>query len=156
MVEETYSHLLEKLRAAYRRMQVRELLQGVSKFLVVVLAAVIAVSAVEAVGRFATVGRLMLLMMLGLVSMAALIKFLVLPLLQKSFDPDAVAKVVGEAFPSLKDRLVNALQVYHESAGNPFAAAALKRVEKEAAPFNFEQAISLDKAKKPAVLPQRA
>jgi hypothetical protein len=148
MVEETYSHLLEKLRAAYRRMQVRELLQGVSKFLVVVLAAVIAVSAVEAVGRFATVGRLMLLMMLGLVSMAALIKFLVLPLLQKSFDPDAVAKVVGEAFPSLKDRLVNALQVYHESAGNPFAAAALKRVEKEAAPFNFEQAISLDKAKK--------
>lgn len=148
MVEETYSHLLEKLRAAYRRMQVRELLQGVSKFLVVVLAAVIAVSAVEAVGRFATVGRLMLLMMLGLVSMAALIKFLVLPLLQKSFNPDAVAKVVGEAFPSLKDRLVNALQVYHESAGNPFAAAALKRVEKEAAPFNFEQAISLDKAKK--------
>jgi hypothetical protein len=148
MVEETYSHLLEKLRAAYRRMQVRELLQGVSKFLVVVLAAVIAVSAVEAVGRFATIGRLMLLMMLGLVSMAALIKFLVLPLLQKSFDPDAVAKVVGEAFPSLKDRLVNALQVYHESAGNPFAAAALKRVEKEAAPFNFEQAISLDKAKK--------
>jgi hypothetical protein len=148
MVEEAYSHLVEKLRAAYRRMQVREMLQGISKFLVVALAAVIAVSAVEAVGRFSTVGRLMLLVMLGLVSVAALVKCLVLPLLQQHFDPDVVAKVVGEAFPSLKDRLVNALQVYREASENPFAIAALEHVERETATLHFEQAVSLDKAKK--------
>ncbi len=148
MAEQTYQQLTEKLRAAYRKMQVQDAISGFSKFMVVVLASLISVATLESIGKFSSVGRLLLLVMLGVVSLGACLWFFVLPLLQKQFNPDAIAKAVGEAFPNLKDRLINALQIYREARENPFAVAALTSVEKEAEPLRFEEAISFESAKK--------
>lgn len=148
MTEQAYRQLIEKLQAAYRKMRLQDALSGFSKFLIAALVSVIGVATLEAIGKFSSVGRLMLLVALGATSLVAFVWFFFLPLLQKQFDPDAIAKTVGEAFPSLKDRLVNALQIYRESRENPFAAAALTKVEREAEPLRFEEGISFDGAKK--------
>lgn len=73
MAERTYQQLTEKLRAAYRKMQVQDAISGFSKFMVVVLASLISVAALESIGKFSSVGRFLLLVVLGVVSLGGVL-----------------------------------------------------------------------------------
>ncbi|MCS7013542.1 MAG: hypothetical protein NZM05_07925 [Chloroherpetonaceae bacterium] len=147
MEEKIYTHLLEKLRATYQKIQVRDALGGLAKFVLATLGAMLAVAAVESVAKLDSIGRLLLLVLLIGTSVASLLYFVVLPLLQRTFSPDEIAKLVGEFFPNLQDRLINVLQVYRDARSNPFAVAALAKVGKDTEPMDFRAAVSFEKIK---------
>lgn len=147
MEERIYTHLIAKLKAAYQRLQLRNTLEAVAKFLLTVLGTALAVATIESIAKLDSTGRLLLLLVLIGASVASFLYFLALPLAQRAFHPDAMAQLVGEFFPNLNDRLVNALQVYRESPQNPFAQAALAKVEQDTQPLDFRQAISFEKIK---------
>lgn len=74
---------------------------------------------IELVGHFDTTVRTVLALLAGFVSLALFLWFILRPLarffgLFSSWDDFALAKRVGERFPDIHDRLLNALQLHRE------------------------------------------
>lgn len=148
MANHIYDDLINRLKSVYQRERLRLAASGLSKCLLLVFTLSVVVAALESVGRFGSAGRFTLLALLVMTSVFGLLWFFLLPLVREKFNPDNAAKKIGEAFPHLKDRLLNAMQVYREQRENPFTVRALERVAEETKRENFVSSIDFTGVKK--------
>jgi hypothetical protein len=148
MSNSNYDHLLRRLRGVYGKAQLKIALVGVCKLVVLVSVVVLMVSAIEWAFRLSSAWRLALLLLMLTSLLGGAMWFLLLPLIRHRFNPDEVAKALGEVFPALRDRLLNTIQVFRESPENPFAQKELERIAASAAPLDFNKAISFEDSQK--------
>lgn len=117
------SHILNEITsrlADVRKLQLKTDVQtsalvfGTGLLLVLVIFALL-----ELVGNFDTTVRTVLVLLAGFIILALFVWFILRPLarffgLLSSWDDFALAKRVGELFPNIHDRLLNALQLHRE------------------------------------------
>ncbi len=147
MTNSTYDQLTARLRAVYQKAQLKTALLGAAKIVLVVCGAVLLVSGVEWALHLSSAWRFVMLMLIVASALGSLVWGLVLPLVKHQFNPDEIAKEVGDVFPALHDRLLNALQVFRQSPENPFAQLELRSVAERASSLNFADAVRFDDSK---------
>lgn len=131
MTDETKLRNYEKIMNALRGVRGREegvhLRRGLFFTLVTVIGIVIGAALLEAVFRFGIDGRTLLFSLTGIGILAAAAAFVVPPLMRRFSEhrrksEDTVALEVGSYFPYIKDRLLNAMQVFREMRREKHAA----------------------------------
>ncbi len=148
MTNPTYDQLLARLRAVHQKAQLKTALVGACQVIALTLGALTLVATVEWAFRLSSAWRFGLFAFALLAFVGGAIVLLAKPLVARRFNPDAMAKTMGEAFPELRDRLLNAMQIYRASPENPFALAELRRASELATPLNFSDAITFEDSKK--------
>ena len=73
-------------------------------------------------------------------------------MLCKIFRIKFIAKIVGDKFPTLRDRVINAIQVFRESPENPFAQIELRIISEEVLKEPLTDAIDYRDSKKMIVI----
>ncbi len=134
----------------------RDSLKGLYIFIPLVSAALILFSIIEAVGENNFFVRGIMFYLLLIVSSLSFIKLILLPVL-KSYgvfskpDSFAAAEKVGNAFPEIKDELLNALQLVSLTQNNyssQLIEAAFQRVFGKTKNYNFSSVINFTSTKK--------
>lgn len=148
MTHPQYEQLLERLRRVHQKAQLKTALIGACKAVLLLCGAVLVASSIEWAFRLSSAWRFALMLFIVISMFGCSVWFLLLPLIRHRFNPDEVAKALGEVFPELRDRLLNAMQVFRESPENPFAQKELERIATSAAPLDFNQAISFEDSQK--------
>ncbi|MCS6988870.1 MAG: hypothetical protein NZM06_05065 [Chloroherpetonaceae bacterium] len=143
-----YDELLSRLRAVHRKATFKTALVGACKVASLALGAMWLAAVAEWAFRLSSPWRMALFALVALVLVGAAIWFLIFPLVQRRFNPDDVARELGKAFPALRDRLLNAMQVFRESPDNPFAVVELRKVSELCAPLNFGEAVRFEDSRK--------
>ncbi len=114
------SRILHMLRGVRSRRENAALLRGLADAAAAGITLFLTAVAIEAFFRFAVGGRTMLAALVAVLALAAIGSFVIPPLLRKfgllkRVSEDEIALQVGLVFPRIKDRLLNALQIYRES-----------------------------------------
>ena len=148
MTNKTYDQLIARLRAVHHKAQLKTALIGVAKTVLCVCGVMLAVSSVEWALRTSSLWRLGMLMLIVTGFLGSAVWFFVMPLIKHRFEPDEIAKKVGDVFPALHDRLLNALQVFRQSPENPFAQVELRAIAERASSLNFTDAVRFGDSKK--------
>jgi hypothetical protein len=148
MTNRTYDQLIARLRAVYHKAQMKTALLGAAKTVLCVCGVMFVVSSVEWALRTSNLWRFAILMLIVASAVSSLVWFLVLPFIKHRFNPDEIAKKVGDVFPALHDRLLNALQVFRQSPENPFAQIELRSVAERASSLNFVDTVRFDDSRK--------
>lgn len=146
--KELYDALLLRLRAVYRKEQLKIALVGSCKLMLLVCLVVLMGSGVEWALRLSSAWRLTLLCLVIVSAVSGMMWLLLRPLFWHQFNADETAKALGKVFPALSDRLLNAMQIFRESPENPFAQAELARIATRADALDFKEAVSFQDAKK--------
>ncbi|ACF13109.1 hypothetical protein Ctha_0639 [Chloroherpeton thalassium ATCC 35110] len=150
-----YAVLTERLRAVFRKEQQFMLLGGAMRALAAIFGLALSVALSESIFRFSGAGRLRLLVFFASGVLFAIGGLTLWPVFRHQFHLEDIAKKVGVKFPVLHDKLLNALQIFHDTQdaekSNPFAEAELERVEKSARNLDFLEAVGDEKLKKNAV-----
>ncbi len=144
MTDQTYDQLTARLRAVHHKAQLNTALLGAAKTVLCVCGVMLVVSSVEWALHLSSAWRFAMLMLIVASAIGSLVWFLVLPLITRRFNPDEVAKRVGDVFPALHDRLLNAMQVFRQSPENPFAQLELRIIAERSSSLNFSEAISFE------------
>ncbi|MBC8043396.1 MAG: hypothetical protein IAF08_08110 [Rhizobacter sp.] len=149
----TYQSLTSRLTAVYHKGRLKLLTLNAAKLFAAIALLVLIFSLIETFLHLPGGGRLALLIALMLGSLVTL-GLLLYPFIRSAFQIDAAALAVGAAFPGLRDRLLNAVQIYHDHllTPNPFAEAELERLSTSTAATNFSDAVSFDDLKKPFIV----
>lgn len=114
--ESSYKEILSKLEATRRKENLLLFLSGLSKSLAITLIGILVVSAVESLAHSGTTMRTLLAIIVAATAITAFVLYTlpaILRLLGIYNNPDHIemAKRVGLYYPSVKDRLTNALQL---------------------------------------------
>lgn len=118
-----YQEFIQKLDELRRKKNLEALALGSEIFALTALAGGLIAVLVEAAFHFDPLGRTLLVGVYGLSLIGVFIRFILYPLLcflgiLRSKTDDELAQEVGQHSPSIKDRLVNLLQIYRESASD--------------------------------------
>ncbi|NTU50692.1 MAG: hypothetical protein HGA87_07470, partial [Desulfobulbaceae bacterium] len=150
MPNDIYQELVMRLKIVYHRKLLKTLLIGAAWILLGSACVLLAMSLTESLFRFSSEARLGMLILFVLGFLLLTLYFIIYPPLKDKFNPEVLAGEVGDAFPSLHDRLLNALQLYQGQKENPFAAAELELVGSVAKEIDFGEAVRFDEVKKNA------
>jgi len=147
-VSTSYNEILRRLEAVGTRELRLRVLYGTLATLLIAFAAIFAVTLLEEVFTFGVIGRTILFAAALAVVAAAAAWLLVRPLLARSQDHHALAEKVGSHFPQVRDRLLDAMQVYENKdalTGHyslPLIDASFSDLYTNAQPLNFTDAVS--------------
>lgn len=150
MPNDIYQELVMRLKIVYHRKLLKTLLIGAAWILLGSACVLLAMSLTESLFQLSSEARLGMLILFVLGFLLLALYFIIYPALKNKFNPEVLAGEVGDAFPSLHDRLLNALQLYQGQKENPFAAAELELVGSVAKEIDFGEAIRFDEVKKNA------
>ena len=111
--------LLDKLDAFIRQYHRNKALRGVLLSFATLTAGALALAALEHVGRFGVAGRTVLFYAFAAVTIGVLLTQVVWPVLQwmrvsRGLGYDEAARIVGNHFPEVKDKLLNTLQLQQQ------------------------------------------
>lgn len=148
MTHQIYDELRLRLRAVHRKAQLKRALEGASQTTLVALGALLLAASAEWAFRLPSAWRFGLLASALLASAGAAFAFLALPLARRRFNSDEVARDLGKAFPILRDRLLNAMQVFRDSPDNPFAAVELRKVAELSSSLTFGDAVRFEDSRR--------
>ncbi|NNG26382.1 MAG: hypothetical protein HKM87_02550, partial [Ignavibacteriaceae bacterium] len=153
-----YREIITKLERFIRKEHIHIILSGIQLMLVVAVASFTFFTFIEWIANLNSAFRTILLFLFLLLSISALGFLVLLPLFRyfKLFRKETyfeVAKRAGKFFPSLKDNLLNAMQLVTEkTSGNLYSInlvdAAFKNVYRSSKGIKFESAVKFDKARK--------
>ncbi|RKY97558.1 MAG: hypothetical protein DRQ13_04550, partial [Ignavibacteriae bacterium] len=153
-----YREILNKLERFVRKEYVHIIFSGIQLMLIAVVASFTFFTFVELIANLNSTLRTILFFLLQLLSVSALAYLVLLPLLRyfKLFRKETyfdAANRAGKYFPSLKDNLLNAMQLVTEKPGGHFYSInlvdeAFKNVYNRAKEIKFETAVKFDKARK--------
>lgn len=143
-----YDNLLLRLRAVHQKVQLKTALVGVSKFALLVCAAMLIVSGIEWAFHLSSAWRFVLLLLVATSVLGGAVWFIVLPMIRLQFNADETARLLGDVFPVLCDRLLNAMQIVRQSPESPFAEQELSRMATLAETLDFKEAVSFQDSKK--------
>ncbi len=153
--QELFYELKSKIDALRRQEDLAACYSGALRFFALSAAAAVLAGLVEMFLANDALTRWIILLMASLIILAGCTAFLVIPILRslqilKSYDDVALAKKVGARFPEIKDRLVNALQIYPGSSNysDALIRAALETVRTSTQHLDFKLAVNYDIVKR--------
>jgi hypothetical protein len=157
--DKNYRHILQRLDTLRKRIKKWHLLEGLLWFVTIAISAALLITVMEAVFRFDSVIRTALLVCSGGLVLLSFLWFICRPLwslyVRTRFPDDYdLAMRVGHHFDGIKDRLIDAIQVYQkhrenrESYSLDLADAALLDAQKTTEDLDFKQVVRLDSSKK--------
>lgn len=142
-MSEIYNQLTARLKKAYFRQIGFEITSNLLGIVMGFVLALLLMLVLENRFYFNSGIRTGFLIVLGITFVGSLIWAFGFPFLKNPYRAEKVAKTVGAHFPTLKDRLLNALQLYqNHPEENPFILAEFKELEKLCRNINFSEAIS--------------
>ncbi len=153
-----YREILIKLERFVQKEHVHIILSGIQLMLIAVVANFTFFTFVELIANLNSAFRTILFFLFLLLTISAFAYLVLLPLLRyfKLFRKETyfdAANRAGSYFPSLKDNLLNAMQLVTEKPGGSFYSinlvdAAFKNVYNRSKGIKFESAVKFDKARK--------
>ena len=152
MVEK--SILVERLEDFISKYYKNLLLKGVIYFVSIFLFALIIFSSIEYFGRFNTLTRSVLFWIFVLLNVIVFYRWVAVPLrglyrLGNSLSHMQAARIIGQHFSSVEDRLINLLQLQELSdEDNSLINASINQKIKQLQPIRFSKAITLSSNKK--------
>lgn len=155
MSQERYNDLLIKLDAFTRKYYLNEVLRGVIFTGIYVLALFLAVNLTEYYLFLSAPLRKVLFYGFVFSSLLVVARFVLLPLLHyyklgKIISHEKAAEIIGKHFVSVKDKLLNVLQLNRMASGSEYSLlqASIQQKIAELKPINFSLAIDLKQNKK--------
>jgi len=149
--------IIQKLKRFVQRYHSIQLFKGM--LLVLLLSGLLffLVGGVEYLFWLNSTGRLLLLVAFGLVFVFLIFRYVFNPLrslfrLGREWDLEAAAKVIGQYFPEIEDRLLNYLQLHGDRGQSDLLDAALEQKAKSFEGIPFVKAIATEDLKKYALL----
>ncbi len=154
MSVQPFDTILEKLTAYKKKYYTNILLRGVIFFLAVLFTAWLVFSSLEYFGRFETSVRLSFLFVFIAISGFALLKWIAMPIYQltqlnKNLSDEQAAVQIGNYFPNVKDKRLNALQL--ESLSNQQNELVVASINQKTAALSvipFTEAVNFKENKK--------
>jgi hypothetical protein len=153
-----YTEITGKLRAVNRNENISILLQGILKSISLLIINFTVFSLLEGLFNFNTPGRTILFFIFSAFLLGIIINFTVIPLLKyfniiNNYHEETLAKRIGDHFPSLKDNLLNSLQLYRSlnnkyKYSSGFVEASLAQAGNNAKNLNFDAIIDKSQIKK--------
>ncbi|CAM9973342.1 unnamed protein product, partial [Chrysoparadoxa australica] len=145
-----YEELINQIDSFIRKYYRNQMLKGVLLMLGVFLTSLLLVSGIEYIGQFNRYVRGVLFFSFLGVNALLLTKFIVVPLLKffsfgKRINHLQAAKIIGEFFPDINDRLLNTLQLQaNANIGNiELIRASVRQRVKSLKVFSFTDAVNL-------------
>lgn len=156
MVKDNYQLLIEKLDSFIRKYYVNQIIRGVLYSLGLILAMFLFISVLEYYMYYPTSTRKMLFFSFLGISAVAFTGWVILPTLRyfhlgKVISHEQAAGIVGQHFTSVKDKLINILQLKKqstESSNRELILASINQKTKTLTPVPFKKAIDLTQNKK--------
>ncbi|MFQ5649472.1 MAG: DUF4175 family protein [bacterium] len=157
--EQAYHSLVRRLNTLRKREKRLDAGKGALILLILLTSATMLALVLEAVFHLSSPGRFLLLAAGSFLSIGALLWFVARPLFFLLFRPDSpddihLALEVGNQFSQIRDRLADALQVFHKHEENregyslELADKSLAAVHEETRELDFESVVSLQPVKK--------
>ncbi|OQX87463.1 hypothetical protein B6D60_03815 [candidate division KSB1 bacterium 4484_87] len=151
-VREKYQNILTRIAAVRRKSKMVSLVRGALIFSVAILGAFLLSQIAESLFHFSTKGRSILAALISFVGIAGFISFLLKPALdfiaQQKPDDVEIARLIGNHYSEISDKLANALQVFksqdREKLGlsSELAELSLEKIYEETKEKTFPEAIS--------------
>lgn len=148
-MEKTKGILEQKLNSFIDKYYQNQVFKGLILVVSTSVIALFAVSILEYFGRFNSNVRYTLFLIYIILVLAIAAWYLIRPAialfnLQRQLDHSKAAKIIGEHFPEVQDKLLNALQLQHEalSSQNSLLLASIEQKTNELKPIPFANAIN--------------
>ncbi len=155
--ENNYRELLEKLDAFIRKYYANQLIRGAIYAIALLLGFFLTLTLLESFAWFGTVVRSLLFYTYVALTALVLWKLVITPLfklykLGKTLDHASAARIIGEHFSDIKDKLLNTLQLHEQATQEPehmaLIHASINQKSAELRPIPFGSAIDLRKNRK--------
>jgi hypothetical protein len=150
-----YISLIQKLDAFIRKYYKNQLIRGAIYFAAAILLFFFLVIVLEYFGRYQSAVRAVLFYSFISFSLFCLVRFILIPLsklykLGNGLNHEQASIIIGNHFPQVKDKLLNVLQLKHETSlsDNSLIEAAINQKTAELNPVPFTSAIDFGKNKK--------
>lgn len=153
----SFEDLIKQVDAFIRKYYKNLMLRGAFLFMVIFLATFLVVAGLEYIGRFNSYVRAGLLFSFIGVNLYVLVKNFVIPLSKlysfgKRIDRYQAAKIIGQFFPNVNDRLLNTLQLQNAAESNPrnieLLRASVNQNAKKLSVLSFTNAIDYKENKR--------
>jgi len=153
----TFDDLINQVDAFIRKYYKNLMIKGVLLFLIIFLFTFLIVTGLEYIGRFSSFTRGFLLFTFIGLNAYVLFKYFIIPASKlfsfgKRIDRYQAAKIIGDFFPSVNDRLLNTLQLQDASSTNPknieLIQASIQQNASQLNAFSFSSAIDYSSNRK--------
>jgi len=144
-----FSEILNKLKAYKKKYYLNVLLKGLIISAAVLITAYLVVNSLESGFRFNSTIRALLFFSFVAAGAYVLYRLIIRPLyhlanLNKALSNEDAARQIGQHFPGIHDKLLNALQLQQTSQqDNSLIAASIQQRTQQLSAFKFEQAVQL-------------
>ncbi len=145
--------LIDKIKDFRRKFFLKSVYKGIVLFVILLVSAFIAINVLEYYGNFNSIIRSVLFFSFLSIALWGGIKYIAIPSYkfinkEKELDNLKTAELIGQGFPSVKDKLVNYLQLLQNSENNTLAQEALKQKKGELKSVPFLQIIRFEEINK--------
>lgn len=146
----SFDDLINQIDAFIRKFYKNQMLKGLLLFLIIFLFTFLMVTGLEYIGRFNSFIRAVLLFSFLGLNGYVLVRYFMIPLMKlfsfgERINRYQAAKIIGDFFPSIDDKLLNTLQLQETSKESPanidFLKASVQQNSKQLNVFSFTSAI---------------
>ena len=155
MFQSNYKLLIDKLDEFIRKYYKNQLIKGLIYSIALLLGFFVALTTLEHYAHFDTLARTILFYVFILSNLYILIRLVAVPLVKLNnlgarISHEQAAKIIGNHFPQVKDKLLNVLQLKELSSANQneLLEASIDQKIKELKPLPFASAIDLTENRK--------
>jgi len=143
----SFSIIRDKLETFIKKYYTNELIKGVILFFAIGLLYFLVTLLVEYFLWLSSFGRALLFWTVVIVELALFIRFIVLPIsqllkLRKGIDYEEASMIIGNHFPEVSDKLLNVIQLNHDSHESELLAASIDQKARELEPIPFQGAVN--------------
>ena len=148
-----YSYIQKKLHEFIQKYYVNELIKGALLFFAIGVLYFIFTLFVEHFFWLKPTARTVLFVLFIVVELALIAVYIAFPLfklwgLQKGINESEAAKIIGNHFPEVSDKLLNMIQLREEESGSELIEASIEQKSSELKLVPFKKAIDFSKNKK--------
>lgn len=145
-----FKNIQSKLEQFIRRYYTNELVKGAILFFAIGLLYLIVTLLIEYFLWLNPTARTILFWVFIAVELALFTKFIAFPLaklfkLQKGINYEEASQIIGNHFPEVSDKLLNVLQLNHNTSQSELLAASIEQKSSELSPIPFKLAINFNK-----------
>ncbi|GAL89089.1 DUF4175 family protein [Jejuia pallidilutea] len=144
---ENFNTIQQKLEQFIKRFHTNELLKGAILFFAIGLLYFLFTLLIEHFLWLNTTARTILFWLFITVELALLIKFIAIPLaklfkLKQGINYEKAARIIGQHFPEVDDKLLNVIQLKHSNTQSELLLASIEQKSAELNPIPFKLAIN--------------
>lgn len=153
-MQKSYDILLEQLNAFISKFYKNQLLRGIIYAFTSIFICFLLLSVLEYFARFDSSYRTIIFWSFSILTTAIIIYYICIPLLKlskltKTLSKEEAAKIIGDHFTEVEDKLLNILQLHEQNdAKNALVEASIQQKITQLKPINFNSAIDFSENKK--------